>query len=1028
MMRITIESSLTKLRRNLLPKTLQSDRYSKAPVSLASRFKSFEAMLFCAFLSSLVGCDQASSLDSRGPSAKSVNASYTSHVSTDEVSQTKLCDVALASLEQGRPEEAWQYIQQSLLRFGQNSESLFVAARIQAARGKFKEAATLLDGIPISDADAGLPALGQSAEWLCKIGDLQEAERRLQLLVEKNPQAIPAYRLLVRIRNAQGRRWESREPLIRLFEAGNFRQEELAMFVDLSEPFDDPELRTNAEQFDPGHPYLKLSMARRFIYKNRYEEAHPLLEQACRDLPNATEPWVWLGHVLVETENFEELASWSNHLPSNCETHPQFWMVRGRWSEHLDDLQSAARCYVEALKRDPLHLAATQRLSSSLIQLGYPFEADQIRVRMGRLAQTHTQVQEFLRGSASENTGFQIAEHYRALGDPLLGLCWEVLTVYMHQPSRATSILKARLNQAIADRKINHPIDGIASRLPLEEWKIRSMELLPEKQTPSSVQTSQLRMSDIAQTVGLDAHYNNGGDVNRPGLLIFQGNGGGVAVLDADRDGWPDFYFSNAGGAPGEDIGHDSKSFYRSNAGKTYSLCTNQAYLGDFGYGQGVSAGDFDQDGFSDIVVANFGSTRLYRNQGDGTFEECFLPQPPPDESWATSVAIADIDGDALPEIIVGYYIAGMEVRTRACVTPGSDARNCQPNEFPPCANRLLRNLGNGSFKFFSNEVEHSVSQGRTLGVLVTNLDRSFGNEVFFANDVSPNYLLVSEPADGSARWRLSEQASRRGVAVDAGGRAQAYMGIACGDVDRNGLLDIAVTTFLNDTNTLYLQSSPGIWLDGTRRTKFHLESLKFLGFGCQFVDLDDDGWLDFVVLNGHIDDFSQIGTPYRMVPQIYQNRKGAFQWIQSDSIGEYFAHPALGRGLALVDFNRDHRIDLVATHLDRPAALLQNESSSSGNFIELDLIGVHCERDAIGAIVDVHSGEQAWTAAITSGDGYLCSSEKMIHIGLGSAAEITRIDIHWPDGTKQVLPNLEVNHRWQIVQGHSPTLVAEPE
>jgi hypothetical protein len=175
-------------------------------------------------------------------------------------------------------------------------------------------------------------------------------------------------------------------------------------------------------------------------------------------------------------------------------------------------------------------------------------------------------------------------------------------------------------------------------------------------------------------------------------------------------------------------------------------------------------------------------------------------------------------------------------------------------------------------------------------------------------------------------------------------------------------------------------------------------------------------------VLNGHIDDFSQIGTPYRMVPQAFRNQNGAFTWSKSPETGSYFSRPALGRSLAVVDFNRDHRLDLVATHLDRPAALLRNESQKPGNYLELELIGVKSDREAVGAIVHVDSGDQHWMSAVTAGDGYMSSSQKLIHLGLGSTTQVDQVSIQWPSGAKQVLAGPQLNQRLLVIEDLSVT------
>ena len=292
-------------------------------------------VLLCSL--SFVSCNRPSSQNP--PRSKSGTPTVsTAQAERKNENADQLRSQALAKLEAGAHDEAWKLIQRALLLDGQNPETLFIAARITAQRGKLTEAIKLLGQIPSTEKNAWLPALGQAAEWLCQVGDLPSAEIRLKELLQSVPNAVAAHRFLVRIYNAQGRRWETREHIYTLVRAGDFRQEELTMLIDLSEPFDDAEFRAAADKFNPSDSFGKLGQARRFLYKNRFKDAEPLLQQAVAELPNQIEPWVWLGHILVSQERLEELPKWLAKAPPDFESHPQYWVVRGRWAELIDDI------------------------------------------------------------------------------------------------------------------------------------------------------------------------------------------------------------------------------------------------------------------------------------------------------------------------------------------------------------------------------------------------------------------------------------------------------------------------------------------------------------------------------------------------------------------------------------------------------------------------------------------------------------------------------------------------------------------
>ena len=928
---------------------------------------------------------------------------------------------AIKQLNANNPDGAMKEVQKVLLLDGTNDEALFIAARVRAAQNRIDDAVQVLDQIP-SDSPGYLPALGQSAQWLAEAGDLSAAERRLKDLIAKEPRSIEARRLLIRLFNAQGRRWESRTHLYALVQLGDFSMDEVSMLVDFAEPFGEPKLFEAAVRFSPSDTYVQLAAVRSLLYKNRFLDAEPKLKSMHQRNPERLEIWIWHGFALASLEKVDELPEWLSKAPEGFAKHPQYWMTRGKWAEVIENSELAARCYAEAIRVDNRHLGAHNRLAEQLIALNLVEQGEMFRLRAAKIAEMASLSQDTIRKSAPPDAKSRMIKGYLELGDPYLSMAWKLIDATQQSASQETL---AKLQQELTELNKQRPkLDGtpLLASLPLDSWKLEDNPTASNVITKVAAVDSKVGFSDQAANLGLDAPYDNGADMSKPGLLIFEGNGGGAGVLDYDLDGFPDIYFSDAGGKPGVQDGNHAKRLYRSVDGMKFQRVEQLASLLDIGYGHGIGVGDIDQDGFPDLLVGNFGWSHLYRNQGDGTFAEWMIPQPKSDEAWTSSVAIADIDGDFLPELVIATYISGEDCKTRICGTPGTEAKNCPPNEFPPCPDRILVNQGDGSWLLADSDLLKSINNGRTLGVLVTNLDGKNGNEVYLSNDVSANHLLQSGPKDSAGKWTLTEQAGVRGVALDAFGRAQASMGIACGDVDRNGLLDMITTNFLNDVTTLYLQSTPGQFKDGTRRARLHLFAAEMLGFGCQLADVDNDGWLDLVVVNGHIDDYSKIGVPFKMVPQFLHNEKGMFHWQKTNSPGPYFDQPALGRGLATLDFNNDHRVDLLATHLDRPAALLRNDTTNDNHFFELELVGVKCDREAIGAVVTLESGSERWVTAVTAGDGYVCSSQRLLHIGIGHQESVDRLTIQWPNGDAETFEKLPIDQRLLVVQGQEPT------
>ncbi len=310
------------------------------------------------------------------------------------------------------------------------------------------------------------------------------------------------------------------------------------------------------------------------------------------------------------------------------------------------------------------------------------------------------------------------------------------------------------------------------------------------------------------------------------------------------------------------------------------------------------------------------------------------------------------------------------------------------------------------------------------LGLVIANFDRRHGNDFFIANDGDFNHFWISGDASDPAieKFELAEAANLFGCSIGRGGNSQACMGVAAGDFNRDGTLDLHVTNFYRESVNLFLQTRSGNFSDEALSYGLVEPSFDVLGFGTQAADFDNDGWLDLAVLNGHVFDARHEGIPFRMRPQLLLGSRQGFTLHDQDIAGDYWKQAHLGRTLAMLDFNSDGRIDLVANHLDAPTALLQNDSAAQ-NWLQVELIGTNSERDAIGAEVRVEVGEQAWTGWQTGGDGHMCTNEPIIHFGLGSSKAIDRVQIQWPSGQTQVFENVEPNARYLAIEGEANLL-----
>ena len=587
--------------------------------------------------------------------------------------------------------------------------------------------------------------------------------------------------------------------------------------------------------------------------------------------------------------------------------------------------------------------------------------------------------------------------------------------------------------------------------------------------------------AEVAAEVGLNFVRFDGRTPDEHGVIaggrrMFEWVGGGLAAADYDADGRPDLYFTQGrdwgdgpdpdrwrnappDSAPDPSATHRDRLF-RNLSGKRFADVTDAAGLLSTGYGAGAAAGDYNGDGFPDLFVCNAGANRLLRNNGDGTFsdvtDECGLSPNPDGTGWTTSAAVADLNADGLPDLYETNYLTGPGVFTTICRSGDDPPRVCNPDGFAAAPDRLWLNLGTGRFAEVSEQAGLAGADptgagspaGPGLGVLVADLDGRAGNEIFVANDQRPNHFYTRVPADGGESRgtpRFAETARVAGAATGGAGAAEdeACMGVACGDADGDGRPDLFVTNFADQSNTLYVRADAGrgaesdgpvFYDDATRRANLWTTGYDTLGFGTAFLDADRDGAEDLIFVNGHLDDFSHNGTAFFMRPALLKNTGGGrFEPVPPAAAGAFFDRPALGRGLARLDWDGDGREEAAVTHLNGPAALLRN-TGTGGAGVTLRLVGTADARDAVGATATVTAPTADDAPAgprvgwVTAGDGYLCGDEKRLAFGLGATPLGTplAVSVRWPNGAAEAFAGVTAGGRFLLVQGRGEAL-AEP-
>jgi hypothetical protein len=523
---------------------------------------------------------------------------------------------------------------------------------------------------------------------------------------------------------------------------------------------------------------------------------------------------------------------------------------------------------------------------------------------------------------------------------------------------------------------------------------------------------------DRAQEAGLEWTYFNGMSGE---LYMVEMVGGGAALFDFDNDGDLDLFVPQGTvlgpgttlerallpdpKVPGDRLFRNELDPARGPASLRFTDVTDSTGIREKDYGQGVATGDVDNDGFVDLLVTNYGSNRLWRNRGDGSFER--LPLPNEDLArWSTSATFFDYDRDGLLDIFfVNYVDATMENHFN-CRTDTGIVDYCGPLSFAPTSDVLLHNLGRGRFEDVSRRAGIEAKKGSGLGVVAADFDSDGWIDIYVANDQMPNFLWVNQ-RDGTFR----DDAVLAGCAVSGEGKAQAGMGVVADDLDGDGDRDIFITHLRNETNTLYVNDGAGLFRDGTRGTGLGPPSLPYTGFGVSSVDVDQDGWLDLLIANGEvriIEEQLRAGEilPLRQSNQVFMNRRAGV-FVETTDREPAVSVSQVSRGLASGDVDNDGDDDAVVINNAAPLQLLINELPRDRGWIGIR--AVERGRDAFGAKVSLELGGGRVVSRWVRTDGsYLSAQDPRLRFGLDSPSRPARVRVTWSDGREEIWPALE--------------------
>ena len=536
---------------------------------------------------------------------------------------------------------------------------------------------------------------------------------------------------------------------------------------------------------------------------------------------------------------------------------------------------------------------------------------------------------------------------------------------------------------------------------------------------------------DVASPAGI-AVRNVNGSVDHKRYII-EATGSGVAIIDYDRDGWPDIFLVNGREMDGKSKPGETpptSHLFRNNHDGTFIDVTAKAGLTSTGWGQGACVGDYDNDGYDDIYVTGYGFNRLFHNQGNGTFREVAREAgvAGTGKEWGTGCAFVDYDRDGKLDIAVANYVhfdldkVPAPGQGLSCVWKGVPVM-CGPRGLEYAPNVLYHNLGKGKFEDVSKSSGIEKTTGHyCFSVTTLDYDNDGWPDIYMACDSTPA-ILYHNNRNGT----FTDTAADVGVAFNEDGREQAGMGATAADYDGDGRIDIFKTNFSDDTSTLYHNNGDGTYSDVTFPAGLGINT-DALGWGAIFADVDNDGWPDLLLVNGHVYpevDSAKLGAAYRERRFLYYNLgNGKFRDISKDS-GPGLQQPMSGRGLAIADLWNDGRLIAVVNNLSDLPLLLVNVAKSNNHWLGLKLTGTLSNRDAIGARVTLHGLHRIWVDEVRSGSSYNSSSDLRLHFGLGQETKINSIEVRWPNGQTETFATSGVDQYLNLTEGKGKTAAA---
>lgn len=939
---------------------------------------------------------------------------------------------AVAALHEQDPDAA-RMIEKHTADFPDDPAGIFLAGELAAKQFQHELAIQYFQKLPQDHGQWELLAhLGMAKRYRI-LGLMLEEEQHLRNVLELDPTHEDANHRLGHLLQVQGRTWESAAPFMMQLRRGTCRGDEL-MGVATTERFfrADDGLHTAARGTAKPQAIASLAIARRLLFENQNEEAEQLLRRIVAESPQLGEAQGRLGRIIVEKGQLEEFLRWRGGLPDGARKHPEVWFVQGLQARRLGDTDGAIHCLLQAIRLSPNHLPANAQMASCLEVVGRAEAAEIFKHRVEQLSRLETMLNQ-LRTDATEELIVQTAEKLAGLERYWEAAGWMFVMSQLgllNESSHPSPRLW--LSKALQDPQQNFGFAKMTDSLRLDTFRepnwgslISELPSETDRAEPAFIEVAGLQFDDDAERLGIEFTYYEGTSEENRLQHIFNVVGGGVAATDLDLDGWPDLYLAQANdwrNPQSQDLWFDG--VYRNLRGERFVNVAALANISESRFSHGVSAEDVDQDGFPDIYVCNLGPNQLFHNNGDGTFSDITESAGVAGNEWSVGSVLADLNDDGLPDLYVGNYSKLEETAAKECHRSNGTQMACTPDDLTAESDTLWLNVGDGTFRDITDASGIRETTGRALGLIAWDFGGNGRMSLFVANDTSANFFFQNVETDAAGVPQFREEGVLRGLAFDADGNPQASMGVAAGDANNDGRLDMFVTNFSHESNTLYTQGADGSFYDLTRQFDLRDAGYGMLGFGTQLLDVDGDGWEDLIATNGHVDQSIDPSESDRMLPQLFRNLEGtAFQEIPQKSAGAFFQKPTLGRALATLDWNKDGRTDFAVSQIHSPFSLVTNRSLRNTRPLLVTLVGRHRTRTATGAKVRARIAGKDVFRLVTAGDGYMVSNERLLNFAVPPESAVEELEVRWPNGLVERWNNLAPGQHIALVEGREDSL-----